>query len=441
MNRRDRSMNLRPAPTLLLLTAMWAALGLAASFLPQLLSLWQAGGILLVLVALFDARAVRALPDPQAEREVPASLALGVWREVQLSLSNPAVQTYCLEVFDGYPVSAELEHLPQRVEIPPQRRVRVRYRIRPRQRGLHHFDSVQVRVHSLLWQHLRRIPLDTEVRVYPNFAEVTKYTLLAIENRLGQLGIRKLQRRGDGLEFHQLREYRRGDSLRQIDWNATARQKKLISKEYQDERDQQVVFLIDGGRRMSAQDGALSHFDHTLNALLLLGYVAVRQGDALGLLTFGGTRRWLAPRKGAAVIKMVLNTLYDLQPSLHTSDYLRCAEDFLRHQQRRALVILVTNLRDEDHDELLPALKLLRKKHLVLLASLQERVLNEAQARLPRHFDEALRYAATQDYLLRRRQTHLALQAHGVLYLDTEPEQLPVHLVNRYLDIKRSGRL
>jgi len=279
------------------------------------------------------------------------------------------------------------------------------------------------------------------VKVYPNFAEVTKYTLFATDNRLSQIGIKKHRRRGEGLSFHQLRDYRAGDALRQIDWKATARLQRLISREYQDERDQQVVFLIDCGRRMLAKDDALSHFDHALNAVLLLSYVALRQGDAVGFFAFAGPQRFLPPRKGALTINTVLNNVYDLQPTTHASDYALAASELIKRLKKRSLVVLVTNLRDEDAEELRPAITLLRQRHLVVLASLQEAVLNQVAQQPVQGFDQALLLASTDIYLEQRRQAHQALKNFGVMMLDVEPAQLPVALVNRYLDIKLSGRL
>lgn len=130
-----------------------------------------------------------------------------------------------------------------------------------------------------LWvkRQLARVP--GSVRIYPNFASIAGFTLHALENRIQLMGIRRRQRRGEGLEFRQLRDYQQGDMLRQIDWKATSRRGKPISREYQEERDQQVLFLLDCGRRMRALDGETAHFDHCLNALLLVAYVALRQGD------------------------------------------------------------------------------------------------------------------------------------------------------------------
>ncbi|MEK7991046.1 MAG: DUF58 domain-containing protein [Thiotrichaceae bacterium] len=413
-------------------------------FAPILASLWKLIGAIILGVALLDAWKLYWVKPLQIERKAASSLALGVWSEVSLQLRNPYFQTQKVELFDDYPLQSQFEALPQTLLVKPQRSVQTHYRICPEHRGNAQFSGTHLLTYSSLgiWKKYQYVKHETPIKVYPNFAAITKYALLAMEDRLGQIGIKQLQRRGEGLEFHQLREYRAGDTLRQIDWNASARINKLISKEYQDERDQQIIFLLDCGRRMWTQDDALSHFDHTLNAMLLLTYVALRQGDALGLMTFSGNeQRWLAPRKGLSSVNAVLNTVYDLQPSLKTSDYLNAAKSVTTRLNKRALIILVTNLRDEDHEELIPAMKLLKRRHLVLLASLQETVLNEVLDKPVNQFKQALRYAATHEYLYRRRLAHEALNRHGVLYLDTEPELLPISLVNRYLEIKRSGVL
>ena len=146
------------------------------------------------------------------------------------------------------------------------------------------------------------------------------------------MGIRKLTKRGEGKEFHQLREYRKGDELQKIDWKATSRYRRLISKEYQDERDQQVVFVLDCGRRMRHMENGKSQLDQTLNSILLLAYVAARQGDGVGLYSFGGTEKWLPPRKQENSVRSLMLGMYDIESSTNASDYLRAAQDLLKLQ-------------------------------------------------------------------------------------------------------------
>jgi len=433
---------MRPARPLLAAAAAWFVLGIVAALLPVLVPAWAMTGALLAGLVLLDLALIGA-PRLSATRRVSASLPVGVWSQVQLRLHNPGRRAVRIAVFDHYPAQSEAEGLPQSMHVAGGGFAELIYRLRPLERGDQTFGQVQVLLDSplRLWQRSRFFSEPRTVKVYPNFAEMSKYALFATDNRLSQIGIKKHRRRGEGLAFHQLREYRAGDALRQIDWKATSRLKRLISREYQDERDQQVVFLIDCGRRMLAKDGELSHFDHALNAVLLLSYVALRQGDGVGFFAFAGPERFLPPRKGAPAINAVLNSIYDLQPSTHTPDYARAATGLIKRLKKRSLVVLVTNLRDEDAEELRPAIALLRQQHLVVLASLQEAALNQVAEQAVQGFNDALRLAATDIYLEQRRLAHRALKHYGVMMLDVEPAQLPVALVNRYLDIKLSGRL
>jgi uncharacterized protein (DUF58 family) len=265
--------------------------------------------------------------------------------------------------------------------------------------------------------------------------------LLATDNKLSQLGIMKKRRRGEGQDFHQLREYRDGDSMRQIDWKATSRSRKLISREYQDERDQEVIFLLDCGQRMTTKDDDLSHFDHTLNAMLLLSYVALKQGDSVGLATFSGESRWLSPKKGNHTIQHILNTLYDLQPSSESPDYTQAATDLLIKHKKRALVIILTNVRDEDSEDLAPAINLLKKRHLVLLASLREETLDKALQAKVDDLPSAIKISALHRYLQQRHSAFEVLQSNRVLNVDVVPSNMTIELINSYLNIKRSGLL
>ncbi len=432
-------------PTLRLLGLLWLLLGLAlaASIYAELHAIWLWSLGTLLAIALIDALSTLRPAPISVERMLPSSLPLGVWRDIKLRLHNEGRRRVSLDVFDHFPLVVDAIGMPQHVELKPEHHADLGYRIRANERGEFTFPHTQIRQYSMLrlWRRNRRIGGPSVTNVYPNFAAVSKYILLAMDNRLSQMGILKRRRRGEGQDFHQLREYRLGDSPRQVDWKATSRMRKLISREYQDERDQEVVFLIDCGHRMFTKDDSLSHFDHTLNAVLLLAYVALRQGDAVGLGTFSGQSRWLPPFKGAGMVNRILNTVYDLQPSLQAPDYSEAAMNFLVRQKKRALVIVITNLRDEDSDDLLPALQLLRKRHLVLLTSMQEKALNDVLEAPVNEFEDALRLAATHDYLGFRRATFDKIRASGILSMDVVPQELSVALVNRYLEIKGSGAL
>jgi len=374
----------------------------------------------------------RPMPNLSVNRDVP------VW----IDLRNAGAGTLQLELYDELPDHCRSMGLPCDVELRPGERATVHYTMVPTRRGDGSFGSIVCLVRSPLglWQVRRRYAAAATVRVYPDFAAIASYLELLSDQQTIRLGIRKSQRRGEGLEFHQLRDYRPGDALRQIDWKATARRGEPISREYQEERDQRVLFLIDSGRRMRARDDSLSHFDHALNASLLLAYIALRQGDSVGLQLFGAEHKWVPPLRGVTSVNVLLNEIYDLHSGAESADYIAAAEELMTRQRKRALVVLMTNLREEDAD-LLPALRLLGKRHVVLLANLRERILDETLQRRPERFPEALRLAGSHDYLAGRKQyqSQCLPLAHAVL--DCTPQELPVKVVNAYWQVKRSGRL
>jgi len=402
-------------------------------------------GLLLALLALavIDAVRLRRLPSPRIRRQIPGSLALGRWVEVQLEVAHEFAEPLNIDLFDHVPEGLAFEHLRLVVELQPGHVSRITYRLRPTRRGHLRFEQCEVNLPSPLglWSGKRLIEVADQTRVYPDFARLYGGELRAVDNWLSQLGIRQRQRRGQGQEFHQLREFREGDSLRQIDWKATARQRTPIAREYEDERDQQIIFMLDCGRQMRSQDGELSHFDHALNACLLLSYVALRQGDAVGLSAFAGDQpRHVIPVKGSGQLNVLLNAVHDLQSTQHPADYQAAASQLLARQKRRALVVLVTNVRDDD-DQLLNAVRRLSATHRVLVASLREEALDTLRQAPVQTLPEALAYCGTIDFLNDRSQQHERLTAHGITVMDVRPAELGAELVTRYMQWKKTAAI
>ena len=438
---------MRPGSLALGLAFAWFALGVASAIWSPLLLAWEVAGGVFAVALVADWMLARTDLDLIFERSAPASWPVGVAGEVTLKLANRSGRGLRLWLYDHHPPEGLAENLPLALLLPNERTAQLAYRYTPTKRGALSFGRCDLRIASpmRLWE--RRLPVGEPltVRVYPNFAAIAGYALLATDNRLSQIGVLLRRRRGEGMDFHQLREYREGDSQRQVDWNATSRMRKLISREYRDERDQHIVFLIDCGRRMTATDRSithLTHFDHVLNAALLLGYVSLRQGDAVGYMTFATEApRFSAPRKSGAAVNVLLNGLYDIQPSLDVPDYTQAAVGLAAHLKRRALVIVLSNLRDEDDETLAPALRLLTERHLVLFASLREPALDEKLREPVQDLDSATAHVAAVDYAFERQRALKRIERSGAMVLDVEPQRLPIALVNRYLDIKRTGRL
>jgi uncharacterized protein (DUF58 family) len=405
---------------------------------------WWGLLLCLALCSAFDAFSLRRLPSPTLQRNLTGHLALGRWHDVQLQLRASLPRPLRLDIFDHVPAEMTLQHLPQSLTLLPGQHCDLAYRICPERRGDFHFEQCEARLHSPLglWRERRLLPLESQTRVYPDFARLHGAPLMAVDSWLSRLGVRQQPRRGLGLDFHQLREFREGDTLRQIDWKATARKRAPIAREYQDDRDQQILLMLDCGRRMRSQDGALSHFDHALNASLLLAYVALRQGDALGLYSFATEqRRFLAPAKGQLQLNALLNGVYDLINTRQPADFSQAAGAVLTLQKRRALVIILSNLRDEDDDDLLGAVRHLSRRHRVLVVSLREPVLDGLRQQPVGGLQEALAYCGTIDYLNARNSLHERLLAQGVPVLDARPQDLGPALISRYLAWKKGGVL
>jgi uncharacterized protein (DUF58 family) len=450
-------MRLRVVPSrltvsLFAVTAIASAVALFAGARLELVGTLCAGfaGALVALALadfLFSRSAWRA-SEIRMVRSLPSAFAIGVRRPVHLQLANGGAHRWHCEVFDTLDSSLLVHGLPAKCRLLPGKLVDLAYEVTPTRRGELDFDAADLRVRSRLRlvELLERVGGEDSRRSYPDFAQVARYAWLAGDRRLQEIGIKTYQRRGEGTDFKQLAEYRYGDPVRHIDWKATLRQNKPILREFQDERDQCVMLLIDCGRRMRAYDvenGVTSgHFDQVLNAVMLLSYVALRQGDAVGALTFGtpaGDERVFAPRKGAHALNALMGELYSVQPTPTHSDYLSIAQTLLLRHRKRSLVIVITNFRDEDSSELSQALKLLRSRHLVLLASLRERVVGELISRNLDSGEAALDVGSAHLYEQSRRDAFNRLAAKDALMVDAEPQNLGIELVNRYNAVKRAG--
>ena len=432
-----------PTNRLLALALGWTLAGiLAAAFPVCVMPWWVLGGVAGACV-LIDGVWVCGYRRLEIERRLPGRFAQGEPGEVRLVLKNAGSQPAVVEVFDGIPQGAEAPTLPWCGVVPPHRELRVFHPVRLLQRGELVFGPLHVRRRSPcgLWQRRSLHLGDESVSVYPNYEPVVRFALLAMQHRDSPLAIVRRARAGTSRDFHQLRDYRDGDPLAQIDWKATSRRQMLISRDFQEQRNQAVVFLLDTGRRMRAMDGDLPQFDHALNAILLVSHVALKQGDWVSVKSFGGADRWLPPVKGAHAMPVLLNHLYDYQTTAAPSDFAGAVEQLMARQRRRSLVIVMTNLRGEDGKELVPALQVLQSRHLVLLASLRERTIEEALTRPVDSFPEALKFLAADRYVSERREILAGLGSRGIFTLDTTAQELAVALANRYLDIKAAGRL
>jgi uncharacterized protein (DUF58 family) len=278
--------------------------------------------------------------------------------------------------------------------------------------------------------------------VYPDIQAVRTYELLARQDREASM-FRSSRRRGGESEFERLREYRRGDEFRAVDWKATARRQKLIAREYQLESNQSIMFLLDAGRLMTAETRGLSLFDHALNATLMLSHVAARAGDQVGLLAFAdGIKSFAPPAGGAQAARRIIQAGYDLHPDIVETNYNDAFEQLSLRVRKRTLVVVFTQVVDDvAAADLTRVMRGLLPRHLPLLVFFRDVEIAEMldptghRGGAPTTQELYARGAAAEMVAFRERLLR-DLTTRGALVLDILPDRLTPALINRYLEIK-----
>jgi uncharacterized protein (DUF58 family) len=288
-----------------------------------------------------------------------------------------------------------------------------------------------------------RVRAAASVKVYPNLNEARKHELFAQRNRQLLAGLRRTRVRGQGKEFESLRDYVRGDELRHVSWMATARRGRLITRQYQVERNQSIVVLLDAGRLMTSRIDHLSKLDHAINAALSIGYVATHGGDNIGLLIF--TRQveaYLPPQRGHAQMQAMIEALYDVKAQMIESSYARAFQYFSQACKRRSLVIILTDLVDRDASaELLAYTATLLPRHLPLIVTIGDNDLRALVVEVPRVVGDVYRQGVAEELLQQREEALARITELGGLVLDVPAGQLSFQLVNKYLEVKERGLL
>lgn len=427
---------------LLLAATPLFALGAFQPMLPALGLGWMLG---VVALALLDGLISRARDAVDLRREVPAVLSLDATNRVEVVVHNRIGRSLRLILKDDPPERFAAPDRTHYLRLAPWQREVVSYLVTPHRRGDHHFGGLHLRGLSRLrlawWQ--RDIEATEEVRVYPNLQQLREFDALARRGRIEEMGLRSGRFRGEGTEFESLREYIADDSYRQIDWKATARRGSPITRQYQLERNQTLLLLIDAGRMMSAQAGEMTRLDYAINAALMLAHVAERMGDSVGLLAFSDRiKAFVAPVRGAAGAERMLEELYGLEAELVESDY-RAAIAFLRARARkRAMVCAFTDLVDPDVSaQALSYLASLRPQHLPMVATLRDSEVTAMAEAEPATAAEAYEKAVAQRTMGERELALARLRSRGVQVADARPEELSSAVVGRYLAIKRRGLL
>ena len=399
-----------------------------------------------VLVAAFALAFVdyRATPDPRrvaVERIAEPQLSIGVGNPVTLRLRNSLSRPLRVTLRDTVPPSFDVDRRTAHLVVGPETVGEARYAARPRHRGTFRFGDVNLRLRGPLdlVERQGRVPADAPADVYPDLQEIRRYEVTLRRGLAYDAGQRRARLPGAGSVFERLREYLPDDDPRWISWTATARRGRPISVEYETERQQRILILLDAGRMMSSTLGKLTKLDHAVNTALMLSYVAIAKGDEVGLLGFADTvRAYVPPRRGHLQFLRLTEDLRRLEVTMTEPDY-QSAFEFLRAKTaRRAFVILFTDLVDQDASRgLVNAITRLAGSNLVLCCLLQDPQLLEAAVREPTSSTALYERVVASDVRDARLRALSVLRQRGVHSLDVPAERLSVATIQRYLELKR----
>lgn len=435
-----------PVPTVWF-AALVATSGLALFAWPG--RSWVALGVvevLLVLVFVADAVLCVAPRRIDVQREIDESVTLGEETTLTWLVANRAARLARVTVTDALWPSLQAERRRVSATLRAGARLRAKSVLRPSRRGRFPLRDVTVRVEGPLRLVSRQATRVVEggVRVMPAYPSREDVQRRIRTPRVLEVGLRSIRTSGGGTEFDQLRDYRPDDEFRRIDWPSTVRLQRTIVKQYRAERNQNIVLLLDNGRVMAGTVGGVPRVEHAMDAALGVVQAATKLGDRVGMLAFDRqVRSILVPTNGKSQLGRAAEAMYMLEPDYSESAYQVAFNDATARFRRRSLFIVLTDLVEAVVEQaLLPALPTITRRHLVVVAAVQDPAVTAwAAGGAHRWASEAYREAAAVNVLHERARAIARLRAAGAMVVDAAPGQLATELVDKYLEVKASGRL
>ena len=381
-----------------------------------------------------------------AFRQLPDRFSNGDENVVRIRVENNYRFPIRVEVIDEIPFVFQRRDVSFETDIPQAEAKTIRYSLRPTRRGVYGFGRVRVFVASPIGLLRRRFTCCEahDVKVYPSFLMLHQYELLAISNNLTEMGIKRIRRVGHHTDFEQIKDYVAGDDFRTINWKASARRSKLMVNVYQDERSQQIYNVIDKGRVMQQAFRGMTLLDYSINASLVLSYVAMYKEDRAGLATFSNDFDTFVPAsRRPGHMQTLLETLYAQQTEFGETDYSALVANLNKHVTKRSLVVLYTNFTGlVSMQRQLPYLQQLNKRHRLLVVFFEDEELKEyisthhAPLTTHRSTESYYRQVMADRFVYEQRLIVSTLRQHGILSLLTTPQNLSVDVINRYLEMK-----
>ncbi len=381
----------------------------------------------------------------KVSRELPHRFQVGVENKVHLDVINSGSSTLRLRLKDDAPETFAATPEVLAFSLSGKSRIRLPYSCKPAGRGRFEFADLNLRVRGplgLVW-HDRVIAARTAVSVYPDMRGASRLLLSDAALDFVNLGLRQLRRDGRGTEFARLRDYAQGDSVREVDWKASARRGKPVTRVMESERSQTVFIGVDAGRSMAAHVDGLSKLDHAVNAALFLAFVAIRNGDRVGLIVFAdGIKSFIAPASGRNQYRKIVDALYSSKPNLTYVDYLALFRELNVRLLRRSLLCVFTDFLDEDQAAtMVGPMRRLAKRHVPVCLSIKDAALHRLLRTTPADTEVAYQHAVASELLLEREAAKRKVGQDGVTVIDVEADALSLAAVNKYLEVKARGAL
>ncbi len=381
----------------------------------------------------------------KANRAVPEKLSNGDKNKITISLKNNYKFPITVSIIDEIPHQFQIRDFLINRKLTANQEKEITYTLRPVKRGNYVFGNLNVYVSNIIGFIQRRFPFNEgqEVPVYPSFIQMRKYELMAISNRLTEAGIKKIRRISNNNEFDQIRSYVKGDDFRTINWKATARKSALMVNQYQDEKAQRVYSIIDMGRTMKMPFNQMSLLDYAINAALVISNIAIYKHDKAGLLTFSKDIHTILPadRKNAQM-HQISDLLYKQETNFKESNIELLYTTIKRKIRQRSLLLIYTNFEGlVSLERQLKYFKQLAKSHLVVCIFFENSELKEVSEQRPKDTEEIYIKTIAEKFLYEKKLIVKELKKHGVHSILTEPKNLTVDTINKYLEFKAMGMI
>jgi uncharacterized protein (DUF58 family) len=402
--------------------------------------------LLLLLIAITAVDGVLLFAKKElvrAERKVQDIISLGDENKIFINLKNISSLKLNISIYDDLPYQLQKRNLKLESSIDKEKEKTFEYIITPKRRGEYVFGNINVIASTGIGLVCRKVVVEAKqsVHVYPSIIQMKKFGLKAPLLYTTNQGIKRMRRIGHTYEFEQIKEYVTGDDSRTINWKASSRRATLMVNQYEDERAQQIYSIIDKSRIMKMSFNGLSLLDYSINASLVLSNITLQKHDKAGLITFSDKIGTIIPaEKNELQLKKIFEALYNEKEYFLEAEYELLYHIIRKVIKNKSLIFLYTNFESiQAFERVLPILRQINKYHqLVVIFFENEEVAELSKKPANKLFDIYVKTMAKK-YLFDKNQVKTELNNHGIQCIKTLPEELSIHTINKYLELKSRG--